>query len=860
MARAAALLLLLLPLAALGGAADEASPAELPPRHRDFLDAAAPLLTPEARLAFLALSRDYQRDAFVERFWRVYDPFPATPVNELRVRFEERLPTARLRYGSLADERALLYLVFGEPTRLEHRSCVGLNRPLETWWYAAAGGVSGDFDLVFYPDGTRGETGPRYRLWSPSQGLFALLDPGLLGGSDAEVLARLDQACGGDDHVSSALTSALDWPSARKHPALLPQPSDEWLSAFSARSTDLPAGAAELPATLAFDFPGRHQNRTLVDGWLEIDRAVATVGELGPHRGYSFVLDGEVLQGDELFERFRYRFDLPVAAQGDAGGSKASGNLPLLFQRRLRPGPYRLVLRLEDLHGHRFFRTERALEVPVLTADGAAGTTSGNAALVPGTPATPVAGSPRPSPATAGAFAEAVTDLPSADHDVQLTVPADRLITGRLRVDARVRGAGIARVAFALDGRVVMSKSRAPYSVELDLGVAPRLHWVSVAAYDGAGKELARDEAPINGGPHRFAVRLREPRRDRIYRESLRAEAEVEVPEGEELEKVEFFLDQERLATLYQPPFVQPLRLPQNGGMTFVRVVATLANGLTDEDLVVVNAPPGLESVDVDLVELYVTALDRRGRPVEDLAERELSVLENGSAQTLQRFERVDNLPFYAAVVIDTSGSMVERLPEAERAAYAFFTQVLTPRDRAAVITFADGPRLAARFTGNLEVLAGALSGLAAEGETALWDTVAFSLHYFSGVRGRRALVVLTDGADSGSRHRHDEVLEYARRTGVALYFIGLDLPQKPADIQLRLDQLARETGGRVFLVHAARELEPVYRQIRDELRSQYLLAYQSTATTGPERFRPVEVRVTRPGVTLKAPAGYYPR
>lgn len=853
--RGAAVGLLILTLAGAASATGTVGEESLAPRHRDFLDAAALLISPEERAAFDALARDYQRDAFVERFWRVHDPHPASQVNELRLRFEERLPVARQRFGTFADQRAGMFLLFGEPTRRERRSCVALSRPLEIWWYAGGGGVGRDFDLVFYPDGPRGEDGPRYRLWSPSDGLFALLSPSLLGGGDHEALSRLDDACGGDGDLSGLLSAALDWPSVRQHPALLPQPGPEWLSSFAARSTDLPADAGELPATLAFAFPGRHQSRTLVDGWLEVDRAAAIVGELGPHRGYSFVLDGEVLQGDTLFESFRYRFDLPAGAAPPAPAAPAAPSastapsdtdaLPLLFQRRLRPGPYRIVVRLEDLHGHRFFRAERDLDVPaLLTVDGAppAATIATNAAAEP------------------TAFAEAVADLPSADHEVKLAIPGDRLITGKLRVEARVRGEGIARVAFGLDGRVVMSKARPPYSVELDLGAAPRLHWASAILYGADGRELARDEAPVNGGPHRFGVRLREPRQDRTYRESLRAEAEVEVPEGEELDRVEFFLDQTRLATLYQPPFVQALRLPNAGGLTYVRVVATLASGLADEDVVVVNAPPGLETLDVDLVELYLTALDRRGRPVEDLAEGELAVLESGAAQPLRRFERVHDLPFHAGVVIDTSGSMASRLPEAERAAYAFFTQVITPRDRAAVITFADAPRLAARFTGNLEVLAGALSALSAEGETALWDTLAFSLHYFSGVRGRRALVVLTDGADSGSRHRFDEVLEYARRTGVSLYFVGLDLPTSPADIQMRLEMLARETGGRLFQVHGAAELAPVYRQIRDELRSQYLLAYQSPAASGPERFRPVEVRTTRPGVTLKAPAGYYPR
>ena len=222
-------------------------------------------------------------------------------------------------------------------------------------------------------------------------------------------------------------------------------------------------------------------------------------------------------------------------------------------------------------------------------------------------------------------------------------------------------------------------------------------------------------------------------------------------------------------------------------------------------------------------------------------------------------FERVDSLPIHAGVMIDTSASMVEELADAEVAAHRFFREVLTPVDRAAVITFADAPRLAVRFTNRLELLAGGLAGLQAEGDTRFHDALAFALHYFSGVRGKRALVLLTDGADSGSRFRFDEILEYARRTGVTIYAIGLNVPGKPVDAGAHLDQLARETGGRSFRVRHASELANVYETIRQELRSQYLLAYQSSRIDGSTGFREITLEVLRPGVSVRTLSGYYP-
>ncbi|HSM51224.1 MAG TPA: VWA domain-containing protein [Thermoanaerobaculia bacterium] len=605
---------------------------------------------------------------------------------------------------------------------------------------------------------------------------------------------------------------------------LVRRPDSAWLTAFLERGTDLPEDAELLPATLELAFPERRGGRVAVAARIELPRSAVTPAAGDGSPTCALLVDGEVLSGDELHEEFRYRFEPPA-------GEGAPERLGIAFTRHLPPGRYTWIVRLQDLHGRRFFREEREIEVPRLAA-GAAG------------------------PSTAGASGGEGGE----EAAVHLLAPRDRLLSGRVRLEARVRGSGVAAVAFSLDGREVMTKSRPPFTVELDLGPGLRARRVRAEARGPGGEELAADEALLNGGPHRFGVRLREPRPGGRYRGTVRVEAEVEVPDGEELDRVELYLDERRLATLYQPPFVHTLALPETAELTYVRAVARLANGLADEDVAVVNAPAQLDSIDVDLVELFVTVTDRLGRPVDDLAAGDFTVLEAGRAQRVVRFERLRDLPFHAALLLDTSGSMREVLPEVERAAYGFLSEVITPRDRAAVIPFAEEPRVAARFTGSLEVLAGALAGLAAEGETKLWDALAFALHQASGLGGKRALVVLTDGLDSGSRHRFEDLLAYARGSGVALYFVGFGLPPKPPDVRWRLEELARETGGRLFLAARARELAPAYGQLREELSSQYLLAFQARIEGDRGRFRPVAVEVSRPGATVRAPAGYAPR
>jgi VWFA-related protein len=155
--------------------------------------------------------------------------------------------------------------------------------------------------------------------------------------------------------------------------------------------------------------------------------------------------------------------------------------------------------------------------------------------------------------------------------------------------------------------------------------------------------------------------------------------------------------------------------------------------------------------------------------------------------------------------------------------------------------------------------MAGGLDNLVAEGGTALYDSLIQALFYFNGLRGKRALILLTDGEDSGSSYGFEEVLEYARRTGVAIYGIGLSIDQRDIDSRSKLNRLCAETGGDCTYIDNATELDRVYERIENELRSQYLLAYQSSAAGASEEFLEIQVEVRGPGLKARTISGYYP-
>jgi len=136
---------------------------------------------------------------------------------------------------------------------------------------------------------------------------------------------------------------------------------------------------------------------------------------------------------------------------------------------------------------------------------------------------------------------------------------------------------------------------------------------------------------------------------------------------------------------------------------------------------------------------------------------------------------------------------------------------------------------------------------------------VVTTLYYFRGIRGRRAMVLLSDGDDTASAIPYRDALEYARRSGVMIYTVGLHVGAMNMAIRNKLTELSEETGGRAFFIKEADDLKEVYKEIEEDLRSQYLLAYSSDRPSPDGKFRTVEVKVKGGKLKARTIRGYYP-
>src|SRR5205085_6977540 len=252
-------------------------------------------------------------------------------------------------------------------------------------------------------------------------------------------------------------------------------------------------------------------------------------------------------------------------------------------------------------------------------------------------------------------------------------------------IETMAYGEAIKAVEFYLDGKKIMMKRQPPCTLDLDFGDVPRQHRIRAVAINEKAESIAGDEIVVNTGNEPFRVRIISPRVAFNLHGKARVEMAVNVPEGKKLDRLELFLNETRMATLFGPPWVQTVDVPKTEGVGYLRAVATLKEDTEHppvEDLVMINSPQFMEEVNVHLIELPTTVI-RNGRPVNDLPQSAFKVLDEGKPVSVTKFEHVTNLPLSIGLAIDTSGSMQPRMAEAQQAGAQFFANVMRKGDRA---------------------------------------------------------------------------------------------------------------------------------------------------------------------------------
>jgi len=268
----------------------------------------------------------------------------------------------------------------------------------------------------------------------------------------------------------------------------------------------------------------------------------------------------------------------------------------------------------------------------------------------------------------------------------------------------------------------------------------------------------------------------------------------------------------------------------------------------------------------VDLVRVSAVVRDRKGRFVRDLSARDFHVLDDGQARPITDF-RHDVAGVSVAVLFDVSGSMEDRMVNARDTAGHMLSWLDRERDETGFFTFDTRLTQLTPFTTGLQAVPRELDLLTPFGATGLHDAIAQTARRLDGRESRRrAIVVLTDGVDNASRLSPSEVSGIASAIDVPVYIVGvvpsIDNPAAPGAVPSAvksalvgsLADLAEWTGGHSFVVSTPAERSVVARQIVDELRHQYLIAFESSGKPG---WHPLVVSARDKDLTVRARSGY---
>ena len=256
----------------------------------------------------------------------------------------------------------------------------------------------------------------------------------------------------------------------------------------------------------------------------------------------------------------------------------------------------------------------------------------------------------------------------------------------------------------------------------------------------------------------------------------------------------------------------------------------------------------------VNLVEVYASVVDASGQPVRGLTESDFEILEDGQPQKIAAFAAGD-FPLTAALALDRSFSMAGPPLATVKSAARSFLQALRPDDDAVVIGIGSQVSVLAHARETRDRQLAAVDALSAWGTTALHDAIVAAIETVDGARGRRALVILSDGDDRYSETSAADAITRARRSNVMVYPIALGRLRPPL-----FAEISTLTGGRSFHARDLTGLDEMLRTIAAQLREQYLIGYSPARppVSGAGEWRSITVRVRASGATVRARDGYF--
>jgi Ca-activated chloride channel family protein len=274
--------------------------------------------------------------------------------------------------------------------------------------------------------------------------------------------------------------------------------------------------------------------------------------------------------------------------------------------------------------------------------------------------------------------------------------------------------------------------------------------------------------------------------------------------------------------------------------------------------------------VETRLVNVALNVVDIQGSPVGGLEQNDFEILEDGKLQKIAIFEREATTPLSIVLAIDTSESVLTNERLEKEAAKHFVNALLREQDELELMEFSDVVRELVPFTNQKKRIENGINNVQRGEATAVYDAVYLASKALAGTSAadgrRRIVVMITDGGDTVKGSKYTEALEQAQRAGAMIYTLIIvpiyaDAGRNTGG-EHALIQMAKDTGGKFYYVSEPKDLEPAFKHVSDDLRTQYLLGYYAPRRGKDDSYRTIRVRMAdsemHGGYELRYRAGYY--
>ena len=350
------------------------------------------------------------------------------------------------------------------------------------------------------------------------------------------------------------------------------------------------------------------------------------------------------------------------------------------------------------------------------------------------------------------------------------------------------------------------------------------------------------------------SLTIEEPAPGRYVSGLVKLRARFE-PEGLPVLRLVFAADGHPVCAREAPPWECAWDAGTDVAAHSIRAVAVLTDGSRLVDSVRTEAAGFAPVVDVDVVQVAATVSDGEGRLVKGLGRDAFRILEDGREQEVTHFIGAD-AERELVVAVDMSGSMGPAMAQCREAVRRFLGSI-RPVDHVTLLAFNDNVFTVSRREAAPEVRLRAVDRLRAWGSTAFYDAALRGLDLLERHRGRRALVLFTDGEDMGSHATVDDIQRRIEVSAAPVYVVAQGKGMREAGLKKVLDRLAGVSGGRAFYTERVEELDGVFSEIGEDIASQYLLAYAPADVVRDGGWRTIRVEVAGTKHAVRAREGY---